>query len=80
MVNLSDHKLSATEEAVAKGSKYAMTPKTNPIDIAAPMEAAGSRQEASAGKNLPGRPESLETSERHYSGRVEGISRADEEW
>ena len=57
-----------------------MTPKTNPIDIAASMEAAGSILEASAGKNLPGHPESVETSEQHYSGRVEGISRAEGEW
>ena len=41
VVNLSNHKLSTTEEAVlAKGPKYAVTPKINPIDIAAPIEAA----------------------------------------
>ena len=41
VVNLSNHKLSTTEEAVlAKGPKNAGTPKINPIDIAAPIEAA----------------------------------------
>ena len=41
VVNLSNHKLSTTEKAVlAKGPKFAVTPKINPIDIAAPIEAA----------------------------------------
>ena len=41
VVNLCNHKLSTTEGAVlAKGPKYAVTPKINPVDIAAPIEAA----------------------------------------
>ena len=41
VVNLSNHKLSTTEEAVlAKGPKYDVTPKINPIDIAPPIETA----------------------------------------
>ena len=40
VVNLSNHKLSTTEEAVlTNGPKYAVTPKINLIDIAAPIEA-----------------------------------------
>ena len=41
VINLSNHKLSTTEEAVlAKGTKYAVTPKIDPNDIATPIEAA----------------------------------------
>ena len=84
-LNLSNHKLSTTEEAVlAKGPKYAVTPKTNPIDIAAPIEAAlqlssaTDQDEELPGKNLRGGPESEETCDQHYSGGEESISRAEE--
>ena len=41
VVNLSDRKLTAAEEAILqKGPKYATTPRINPIDFAAPIESA----------------------------------------
>ena len=48
VVNLSDRKLTADEEALlSKGPKYALTPRVNPIDFAAPLETAMQYSEVS---------------------------------
>ena len=41
MINLSDHKLTPAQESIlAKGPKFAPTPRIDPVDIAAPIETA----------------------------------------
>ena len=48
MVNFSDRQLSTTEKAVlSKGPRFAVSPKVNAVDIAAPVEAALQISEAS---------------------------------
>ena len=48
VVNLSDRQLSTTEKAVlSKGPRFAVSPKVNAVDIAAPVEAALQTSEAS---------------------------------
>ena len=86
VVNLSNHKLSTTEEVfLAKGPKYFVTPKINPIDIAAPIEAAlqissatDQDKELARVKICEAVRKAKKPANNIYSGGAKGISRAEE--